>query len=162
MLRGQVRGAMRSVWAYRFDVITATIGLVLQVWLLSVVWRAVYAGAAEVCGITAAQAVSYAVLAACVQQALMPWQFSSLLTRVRSGQVGIDLTRPRGQRGQELPGLRGRGLADEFQVSAQLLRRAKGFQPPVGQVDFALHMGAFRGGEPQLVVPHGQVQQLGR
>lgn len=95
-LRGQARGAMRSVWAYRFDMVTATMALVLQVWLLSVVWRAVYAGAAEVRGISAAQAVSYAVLAACVQQVLMPWQFSSLLTRVRSGQVGIDLTRPVG------------------------------------------------------------------
>lgn len=95
-LRGPVRAAFRTGWVYRLNVVTATLGLLLQVWLLSVVWRSVYGGATKVRGIEVTQAVSYAVLAVCIQTALMPWEFSSLNQRVRSGQVGIDMIRPVG------------------------------------------------------------------
>lgn len=95
-LRAPARAAFRSTWVYRVDVVTAVLGLLLQVWLLSVVWRSVYGGADRIRGIGVDQAVSYAVLAGCIQVALMPWQFSSLNDRVRSGQVGVDMTRPVG------------------------------------------------------------------
>ena len=95
-LRGPFRAAFRTGWVYRLNVATSVFGLLLQVWLLSVVWRSVYGDAGNVRGIGVAEAVSYAVLAACIQTALMPWQFSSLEQRVRSGQVGIDMTRPVG------------------------------------------------------------------
>lgn len=93
-LRSCFNGAVRSSWMYRVDVVSGTLGLMLQVYLLSVVWRAVYASAERVRGITVSQAVSYAVLAICLQTVLMPWHFSSLIQRVRSGQVGLDMTRP--------------------------------------------------------------------
>ncbi|MFT3888793.1 MAG: ABC-2 family transporter protein [Arachnia sp.] len=101
-VRGSMRNAAKTSWAYRIDLVTAVIGLGIQVWLLSVVWHAVYGGATEVRGVQQAQAVSYAVLAACLQAALMPWQFSSLNARVRSGQVGVDMMRPLGLMGQVL------------------------------------------------------------
>lgn len=101
-VRGSLRNAAKTTWAYRIDFVTAIIGILIQVWLLSVVWRAVYGDAGQVRGIGQAQAISYAVLAACLQIALMPWQFSSLNARVRSGQVGVDMMRPLGLMGQVL------------------------------------------------------------
>lgn len=91
-----VRNALRSVWTYRIDMVMGLASLLVQVYLLMVVWRAVYGSSATVQGITQRQAISYAALASCLQAALMPWQFSSLLQRVRTGQVGIDLMRPLG------------------------------------------------------------------
>lgn len=95
-LRAPLRAAFRTGWVHRLNVATAVFGLLLQVWLLGMVWRSVYADASQVRGIEVGQAVSYAVLAVCIQVALMPWDFSSLIQRVRSGQVGIDMIRPVG------------------------------------------------------------------
>ncbi|MDF1489576.1 ABC transporter permease [Tessaracoccus caeni] len=99
-VRGCVRNAVKTSWAYRIDLVTAVTGLFIQVWLLTAVWRAVYGGAGEVRGVEQSQAVSYAVLAACLQVALMPWEFSGLDRRVRTGQVGVDMMRPLGLVGQ--------------------------------------------------------------
>lgn len=95
-VRGYLRNAVRSVWMYRGDLVIAMASQLIQVVLLLVVWRTVYGGADAVRGITRSQAVNYAVLASCVQTALMPWSFSSLTERIRGGQIGVDLTRPLG------------------------------------------------------------------
>ncbi|AXE38736.1 ABC transporter permease [Acidipropionibacterium virtanenii] len=99
---GSARMAVRTSWAYRIDLASGIAGLLIQVWLLKVVWTTVYGNSTTVRGIDRTQAVSYAVLAACIQTALMPWQFSGLNARVRTGQIGIDMTRPLGLIGQVL------------------------------------------------------------
>ena len=95
-VRGTIRNSLRTSWSYRLDMMLAVAGLWIQVWLLGVVWRSVYGDSASVNGIDPGQAVSYAVLAACLQAAMMPWRFSALEARVRNGQVGVDMTRPLG------------------------------------------------------------------
>ena len=95
-VRATVRNSVKTSWTYRLDMVMAIAGLWIQVWLLGVVWRTVYGDSASVNGIDPRQAVSYAVLAACLQVALLPWHFSGLEMRVRKGQVGVDMTRPLG------------------------------------------------------------------
>lgn len=60
-------------------------GLITQVTLIVVVWRAVYSGHAAVAGITRSTAVAYAVLAVCFQSIVTPWQFASIGQRIRRG-----------------------------------------------------------------------------
>lgn len=88
--------SMRRQLTYRTDVAMAVVTLCIQVYLLRVVWTTVYGGRTEVASIAHDQAIAYALLAACLQTALMPWTFSSLAERVRGGQVGVDMTRPIG------------------------------------------------------------------
>lgn len=95
-IRAFVRNGIRSVWTYRGDLVVAMVSQIVQVVLLTVVWRSVYGDSGSVGGISRSRAVSYAVLAACVQSVLMPWTFSSLTDRVRGGQVGVDMARPIG------------------------------------------------------------------
>jgi ABC-2 type transport system permease protein len=90
------RAGTRSVLAYRGDLITGAVTLVIQVALAIAVWRTVYSGRAAVAGVNAGTAVSYAAIAACLQSVLLPWQFSSLPLRIRNGQIATDLTRPLG------------------------------------------------------------------
>ncbi len=95
-MRACARASTKRVWVYRVEVFTSAALLLIQVVLLFVVWRTVYGESGAVRGIAKQQAVSYAVLAVCIQTAIMPWDFSGLERRVRTGQVGIDMTRPIG------------------------------------------------------------------
>ncbi|GAA1691412.1 ABC-2 family transporter protein [Kribbella yunnanensis] len=100
--RGMTRAGMRSVLVYRGDLITGAVMLVIQVVLAIAVWRIVYGGRGPVNGVDARTAVAYAAIAACLQSVLMPWQFSSLPMRIRTGQIATDLMRPLGLIGQVL------------------------------------------------------------
>jgi ABC-2 type transport system permease protein len=101
-LRGLYRAGYRSVLAYRADLLFGVAGLVIQATLTVVVWRALYEGHDEVAGIGGSTAVAYAVLAACIQSIVMPWQFSSLPMRIMRGQIGVDMMRPRSLISQSL------------------------------------------------------------
>ena len=43
-----VRNSVKTSWTYRLDMVMAIVGLWIQVWLLGVVWRAVYGDSASV------------------------------------------------------------------------------------------------------------------
>lgn len=101
-LRGFYRAGYRSVLAYRADLLFGIAGLIIQTTLTVVVWRVLYAGHDEVAGIGSSTAVAYAVLAACIQSIVMPWQFSSLPVRIMLGQIGVDMMRPRSLISQNL------------------------------------------------------------
>jgi len=101
-LRGFYRAGYRSVLAYRSDLLFGIAGLVIQAALTVIVWRVLYDGQDEVAGVGSATAVAYAVLGACIQAVVMPWQFSSLPQRVIRGQIGVDMMRPRSLISQNL------------------------------------------------------------
>ena len=90
------RAGQRSVVVFRGDLLTGAVTLAIQVVLAVAVWRIVYSGRGPVNGVNAETAVAYAAIAACLQSVLMPWQFSSLPMRIRTGQIATDLTRPMG------------------------------------------------------------------
>ncbi|MFI5691643.1 ABC transporter permease [Kribbella sp. NPDC051586] len=100
--RGMTRAGTRSVLIYRGDLFTGAVTLVIQVVLAIAVWRIVYSGRPPVNGVDGTTAVAYAAIAVCLQSALLPWQFSSLPMRIRTGQIATDLTRPLGLMWQAL------------------------------------------------------------
>lgn len=93
-VRGFFRAGYRSAFAYRSNLLLGVIGMAVQVVLTVVVWRVVYSGHGAVAGISKTTAVAYAVLAASFQTIVMPWQFSSIPSRIRLGQIGVDMVRP--------------------------------------------------------------------
>lgn len=93
-LRGVYRAGHRMVFTYRADLLLGMVGMLIQVVLTTVAWRAVFAGHGSVAGITKTTAVAYAILAASFQTVVMPWQFSSIPMRILRGQIGVDMMRP--------------------------------------------------------------------
>ncbi|GAA4202978.1 ABC transporter permease [Actinocatenispora rupis] len=86
----------RVVLAYRIDYLNGLIGLLLQVFLLAVVWRTVYGERDSVDGVPLATMLAYVTLASVQGWLFNPWVFTLIPDRVREGRVGIDLVRPVG------------------------------------------------------------------
>ena len=95
-LWGLVRVGARSVLVYRGDLLLGIASMLVQVTLVMIVWDRVYGDADQVSGVSRNQMISYAILAACFQTIVMPWNFSSIPQRIRQGQIGVDLIRPHG------------------------------------------------------------------
>ncbi|GAB3418079.1 ABC transporter permease [Flindersiella endophytica] len=92
----------RTVLTYRADYLFGLVGVLLQVFLLKVVWTAVYAqagsdriavngGSAQ---ITLSMQIAYATLASLQYWLLSPWSFTTTHYRIRDGKIAIDLLRP--------------------------------------------------------------------
>jgi len=95
-VRAILVATMRSVLAYRSDVVVGIIGLLSRLFLLKVLWDAIYQGHGSVSGVTQQTAVSYALLAALLSSLFQPWQFFPLVEKVRTGDIVFDVLRPIG------------------------------------------------------------------
>lgn len=85
---------VQSAWAYRVDLAFDLLTLLLQVFLLKVVWVAVYAGRESVGGIELDALIAFLTIAN-LQLWLMPTTIAGVLQeRVREGQIALDLIRP--------------------------------------------------------------------
>jgi ABC-2 type transport system permease protein len=100
-----------TVLAYRTDYWLTLVMLLAQVYLLRVVWTAVYADRGPTAGISVHTMVAYATLASLQYALFNPWRFSQIPARVRQGLVAMDLLRPIGFVGQMLAGQFGGTLA---------------------------------------------------
>lgn len=97
----------RTALTYRADYLINFVGILVMVYLLRVVWTAVYDGRATVDGVPLATIIAYSTLAV-VQYALFnPWNFSQIPQRVREGKVAVDLLRPVGFVSQAFAGQAG-------------------------------------------------------
>ncbi|GAA1559326.1 ABC-2 family transporter protein [Kribbella hippodromi] len=97
-----IRLGAKNALYFRANVILSTVSVAFQTVLLVTVWRAVYSGRGHVAGVSAADAVSYAVIAMLLWHIAVPWQLSSIPARVREGTIATDLIRPVGVVGQSL------------------------------------------------------------
>jgi len=93
-----------TVLAYRADYLLTAVLLLVQVYLLRVVWTAVYADRGVADGITEHTVIAYATLATVQYTLFSPWRFSQIPQRVREGKVAMDLLRPVGFCAQMLAG----------------------------------------------------------
>jgi ABC-type uncharacterized transport system permease subunit len=84
----------QMAYAYRFNLLFWLGGTVIQVYLLRVVWTAVYAGRGEVDGVALDQLVAYLTLANLQLFITYPILAEVLQGRIREGQIAIDLARP--------------------------------------------------------------------
>jgi ABC-2 type transport system permease protein len=136
-LKGLYRGGYRAVLAYRSDLMFGIAGMIIQVVLTVTVWRVLYLDKNQVSGVDSSTAVSYAVLAACFQSIVMPWQFSSLPLRIMQGQIGVDMIRPRSLISQCLAQATGT-LVGRLPIGLSGLvvgLALRGVRPPAGELE---------------------------
>ncbi|MDJ1638843.1 ABC transporter permease [Streptomyces pakalii] len=98
------RMEFRAALTYRTAYLSSFAMMLLQIWLLTVVWKALYDGRAEVDGLSLTTMTAYATLTTLQYQLVSPWRSSPIDQRVREGKVAVDLLRPVGFPGQMLAG----------------------------------------------------------
>lgn len=101
------RVQFRTSLTYRANYLITIVGVLAQVYLLTTVWTAVYAGRGSIDGVTLGTAVVYSTLAVVQYTLFFPYFFSQIPQRVRDGTVGMDLLRPVGFVAQNLAGQTG-------------------------------------------------------
>ncbi|MEV3895519.1 MULTISPECIES: ABC transporter permease [Streptomyces] len=94
----------RAALTYRTAYLSSFAMMLLQIWLLTVVWKALYDGREEVDGLGLSVMTAYATLTTLQYQLVSPWRSSPIDQRVREGKVAVDLLRPVGFPGQMLAG----------------------------------------------------------
>lgn len=105
------RVSFAAALVYRSDFLLTIVLVLLQVYLLRVVWTAVYAGRPIVDGVPIETMISYATLAALQYTLIAPLRPSLIPSRVRRGQVAMDLLRPVGFLPQVIAGQVGASAA---------------------------------------------------
>ena len=90
------RVAARTRWVYRTELVFYIVAVLLQVYLLKMVWRAVYAGRASIEGLELDVLVAYVTMANLQLWLLSPLIAGFVHQRIREGQVAVDLARPVG------------------------------------------------------------------
>lgn len=98
----QIALAAQLPFVYRFNWAFHFVGVLLQVYLLKVIWTAVYAGRGSVDGIELETLIAYLTLVNLQMNLLWPFLGGYLQGRVREGKVALDLARPVGLLGQLL------------------------------------------------------------
>ena len=96
---------LASMWVqlayfYRFNLALNVVAVLLQVFLLKMVWTAVYAGRGSVDGLPLDELVAYLTLANLQVWIFLPMAGNIIQQRVREGKVALDLARPIGFVGQ--------------------------------------------------------------
>jgi len=95
---GVTRVVSRTLFVYRSNFIVNAFGLLMQVYLLRVVWAAVFPPSGHTVSgghvITLGSQIAYSTLATVQFSLFSPWQVSMVPQRVRDGTIAIDLARP--------------------------------------------------------------------
>ncbi|MFG2049523.1 ABC transporter permease [Micromonospora sp. NPDC048935] len=110
----------RTSLVYRSNYLVNVVAVVFQVYLLRILWTAVYQGRPEVAGVSLGIMITYATFANVQTWVTSPWEFSLIPPRVREGQIAGDLTRPIGFTTQIHARQVGRALATAPFVAATL------------------------------------------
>ncbi|MEV3947910.1 ABC transporter permease [Streptomyces halstedii] len=98
------RMEFRVALTYRASYLSSFVMMLLQIYLLTVVWSAFYDGRDEVDGVSLSTMTAYATLSTLQYTLVSPWRSSPIDQRVREGKVAVDLLRPIGFPGQMLAG----------------------------------------------------------
>jgi ABC-2 type transport system permease protein len=101
------RSDLKVAYTYRVNVFFAIVLTGIQIYLLTVVWKAAYGGRTEVDGIDLGQLLVYLTLANLQLRFLRPEMDELIQERIRQGQIGFDLTRPVSYPSQLLAGAAG-------------------------------------------------------
>ena len=90
------RNSIKQMQIYRFQYLTYQLSILIQLFLLRMIWTAVYDGRESVDGVSSQTLLVFITIAS-LQSLVGPYQITyAIQTRVESGQVAIDLLRPFG------------------------------------------------------------------
>ena len=84
----------KTVLAYRFNIVMSLVSVLLQIYLLKVVWSAIYADRTDVGAFPLAQLLTYLTIANLQIWLVNPQLAWDVSQRVREGQIAVDLARP--------------------------------------------------------------------
>lgn len=85
---------LQTAYTYRMDFLFQVLSILLRVYLLKVIWTAVYAGQGTVDGIELRHVIAFITLAQLQVWVLSPLVAGYIQERVREGQIALDLARP--------------------------------------------------------------------
>jgi ABC-2 type transport system permease protein len=132
----------QTAFAYRVELAIELAGMLLKIFLLRVVWTAVYAGRAEVDGVPLREVVAFTTLAN-LQLFLMTSQVTGYLYgRIREGLIALDLARPVPFLGQLMAHQLGGtvSVVPFILLAAPLAFLVGGVQPPASLAAAALYL----------------------
>jgi ABC-2 type transport system permease protein len=92
----QIRAAMQIPMTYRGNWIMHFVHVLLQIYVLRLVWTSVYAGRSDVGGVGLSQLIAYLTLVNLQASIIWPFVSDYIQERVRDGKIAIDLARPIG------------------------------------------------------------------
>jgi viologen exporter family transport system permease protein len=84
----------KAVLTYRFNIVMSLVSVLLQIYLLKVVWSAIYTDRSDVQAFPLEQLLTYLTIANLQIWLINPQLAWSLQQRVREGQIAVDLARP--------------------------------------------------------------------
>jgi ABC-2 type transport system permease protein len=85
---------LQIAYTYRLNLAMELVGLLLKIYLLKVVWTAVYAGQGVVDGIELRHVISFITLANLQMWLIFPMLAWHIQERISEGQIALDLARP--------------------------------------------------------------------
>ena len=85
---------LQIAYTYRVNLIMELVGVLLKIYLLKVVWTAVYADQGAVDGIELRHVISFVTLANLQMWLIFPMLSWHIQERIREGQIALDLARP--------------------------------------------------------------------
>jgi ABC-2 type transport system permease protein len=132
----------QTAFAYRVELVVELAGLLLKVFLLRVVWTAVYAGRTEVDGVPLEEVIGFMTLANLQLFLMASWIAGYLYDRIRQGLIALDLARPVPFMGQLMAYQVGGTVAllPFLLVAAPLAFLVGGLQLPASPIAAALYL----------------------
>lgn len=82
------------IYTYRLEVISTLASTLLQIFLLKVIWTAVYDGRSSVDGVALPELITFVTVAQLQLLAMQPILVRYLERRIHEGKIGLDLVRP--------------------------------------------------------------------
>jgi ABC-type uncharacterized transport system permease subunit len=136
---------IRWQYMYRFNVLAGIVLTGLTIYLLTIVWKAAYAGQAEVDGIGIDQMLTYLTIANLQLYFLRPEIAGDIQGRIREGQIGFDLSRPVSYPSQLFAGAAGDmiGLLPMVLVAIPVAFIAGELRPPASAGDGLAYLASL-------------------
>lgn len=133
---------VQIAFTYRVNLAMELVGVLLKIFLLKVVWVAVYAGQGAIGGVELRHVISFVTLANLQMWLIFPLLAWHIQERIREGQIAVDLARPAPFLGQLLANQVGGTLAvAPFAALAfPLALLVGGLEPPASAMAGVLYL----------------------
>jgi ABC-2 type transport system permease protein len=92
--RDRIKKQSGSVLTYRVEFIFRVLNILLKIYLLKVIWTAVYAGRGVVDGVELRELIAFITLAQFQVWVMLPFLADYIQERVQEGTIALDLARP--------------------------------------------------------------------
>ena len=133
---------LQMAYTYRVSLATELVGVLLKIFLLKVVWTAVYAGRDVVDGVELRHVISFVTLANLQMWLIYPMLAWHIQERIREGQIALDLARPVPFLGQLLANQVGTtaAFAPFVLIAVPLALIVGGLEPPASPTATLLYL----------------------